>query len=215
MTVNRRTKKVSTRPGGPTGSPDQAVRPATLAEEALTEEVNPVMTQDSESVKPESVKSESAKPETAKPETAKPETAKPETAKPAKAAAKPAAKSSIARQTPSSSIWNSPVMTSQIEVVGTLQMAGQRPVTASNMAIFGTILNGRPIEASNLKLYDQTGSSPIFLSDFHAVEGLDLPGGRPVMASSAGLMAAMTLTGGRPVFSNEADDAGDMMGYID
>jgi hypothetical protein len=208
MTVNRRTKKASTRQGGPTGSPDQAVRPASPAEPAVTEpaaidvapteEVNPAMTQDSEAVKPEAVKPE-AKPDP----------------KPAKAAAKPAAKSSIARQTPSSSIWNSPVMTSQIEVVGTLQMAGQRPVTASNMAIFGTILNGRPIEASNLKLYDQTGSSPIFLSDFHAVEGLDLPGGRPVMASSAGLMAAMTLTGGRPVFSNEADDAGDMMGYID
>jgi hypothetical protein len=199
MTVNRRTKKASNRSGGPTGSPDQAVRPVVTAEPAPTEKVDPVMTQD---------------PEASKPEASKPEPVKADP-KPAKAAAKPAAKSSIARQTSSSSIWNSPVMTSQIEVVGTLQMAGQRPVTASNMAIFGTILNGRPIEASNLKLYDQTGSSPIFLSDFHAVEGLDLPGGRPVMASSAGLMSAMTLTGGRPVFSNEADDAGDMMGYID
>jgi hypothetical protein len=198
MTVNRRTKKASNRAGGPTGSPDQAVRPVVPVEPAPTEEVDPVMTQDPEASKPEASK----------------ETIKADP-KPAKATAKPAAKSSIARQTSSSSIWNSPVMTSQIEVVGTLQMAGQRPVTASNMAIFGTILNGRPIEASNLKLYDQTGSSPIFFSDFHAVEGLDLPGGRPVMASSAGLMAAMTLTGGRPVFSNEADDAGDMMGYID
>jgi hypothetical protein len=133
--------------------------------------------------------------------------------KPAKAKA---AKGAIVPQAPSLSIWDRPIMADQFEVVGTLQMAGVRPVAASELTVFSTYLNGRPIEATRLKLYDELpGSSPIFFSDFHAVEGLDLPGGRPVMASAAGLMAATKLTGDRPIFSNDIDDAYELMGFID
>lgn len=135
-------------------------------------------------------------------------------AKPAKAKAE--TKGAIVKQTPSLSIWERPIMPSQVEVIGTLQMAGVRPVMASTMEVFGTILNGRPIQASDLKIYDALpGGSAIFLSDFHAVEGLDLPGGRPVMASPSGLIGADRQLGDRPIFSNDADDAYELMGFID
>ncbi len=135
-------------------------------------------------------------------------------AKPAKAKAE--AKSAIVKQTPSLSIWERPVMASEVEVIGTLQMAGERPVTASTMGIFGTFLNGRPIQSSDLKIYDGLpGGSAIFLSDFHAVEGLDLPGGRPVMASPSGLLSSDRHMGDRPIFANDADDAAELMGFID
>jgi hypothetical protein len=134
--------------------------------------------------------------------------------KPAKAKAE--AKGSIVKQTPSLSIWERPVMASEVEVIGTLQMAGERPVAASPMGIFGTYLNGRPIQSSDLKIYDGLpGGSAIFLSDFHAVEGLDLPGGRPVMASPSGLLGSDRHFGDRPIFANEADDAAELMGFID
>jgi hypothetical protein len=107
-------------------------------------------------------------------------------------------------------------MQSEVEVVGTLQMAGERPVAASEMAVFGTLLNGRPIESTGLKIYDELpGARPIFVSDFHAVEGLDLPGGRPVMASPAALMKAEQLPGGRPISSNDIDNDYELMGFID
>lgn len=127
-----------------------------------------------------------------------------------------APKGEIVRKSPSLSIWDRPVMPDQFEIIGTLQMAGERPVAASVMTVFDTYLNGRPIESSSLKLYDELpGSSPIFFSDFHSVEGLDLPGGRPVMASPAGLMASEKLPGDRPIFSNEIDNPYELMGYLD
>jgi hypothetical protein len=134
--------------------------------------------------------------------------------KPAKAKAEP--KSAIVKQTSSLPIWERPVMASEVEVIGTLQMAGERPVMASPMGIFGTFLNGRPIQSSALKIYDGLpGGSAIFLSDFQAVEGLDLPGGRPVMASPSGLLGSDRHFGDRPIFANEVDDADALMGFID
>jgi hypothetical protein len=134
--------------------------------------------------------------------------------KPAKAKAEP--KSSIVKQTPSLSIMERPIMASAVEVIGTLQMAGERPVMASTMTVFDTFLNGRPIQASDLKIYDGLpGGSAIFMSDFHAVEGLDLPGGRPVMASPSGLVGTNRQLGDRPIFANNTDDAYELMGFID
>lgn len=120
------------------------------------------------------------------------------------------------REAMSLSIWNRPVMPSEIEVVGEIQSAGTRPIEASHLAVFGTILNGRPILSSSLKVAEMLpGGRPIFFSDFHGVEGAELPGGRPIMVSQPGLLAASTLPGGRPIFSNDVDDALTLMGYID
>jgi hypothetical protein len=114
------------------------------------------------------------------------------------------------------SIWNRPVMPSDIEVVGTIQSAGIRPIEASHLAVFGTILNGRPILSSSLRVAEMLpGGRPIFFSDFQGVEGAELPGGRPIMASEAGLLAASTLPGGRPIFSNAIDNPITLMGFLD
>lgn len=114
------------------------------------------------------------------------------------------------------SIWNRPVMPSDIEVVGEIQSSGIRPIEASHLAVFGTILNGRPILSSNLKVAEMLpGNRPIFFSDFQSVSALTLSGDRPVMASAAGLMTAEKLPGDRPIFSNDIDNPLELMGYID
>ena len=116
---------------------------------------------------------------------------------------------------PSLSAENRPVMSDDFEIAGTIQSAGVRPIEASHMAIYGTILNGRPITSSNLKVAEMMpGNRPIFYSDFHSVEGSEAMG-RPVMVSEPGLLSAEMLLGNRPVFSNQADDASSLMGFID
>jgi|GEM_PF-1246652 hypothetical protein len=115
------------------------------------------------------------------------------------------------------SIWLRPVGPSQIEVVETISDAGLRPIAASHMEIYGTILNNRPIMASHIQLSETSlpGGRPIFMSDIVIREDLTLPGGRPVFASSARLMDAKILPGGRPIAANEEDDAELLMGYLD
>ncbi|BAS58128.1 hypothetical protein Q2T42_27020 [Leptolyngbya boryana CZ1] len=122
----------------------------------------------------------------------------------------------IRSDVPSLSIWNRPVMPSDIEIVGTITSSGERPIEASHLAVFGTILNGRPILASNLKVAEMLpGNRPIFYSDFHSVSALTLAGDRPVMASASGLMHAEKLPGDRPIFTNDVDDPSTLMGFID
>lgn len=116
---------------------------------------------------------------------------------------------------PSLSAGNRPVMSDDFEVAGTIQSSGIRPIEASHMEVFGTILNGRPISTSNLRVAEMMpGNRPIFYSDFHSVEGSETMG-RPVMASEPGLLSAEMLLGNRPVFSNAIDDAANLMGFID
>jgi hypothetical protein len=237
-TTSRSIPKASTSASGFAAKPPdsdtsaESEEPVTQSETVKSEAVKATK------VKPEAAKPEAAKPEAAKPEAAKPEVAKPEVSpaakfeakalspepvvtkppaaevkvtepKPAKAAAK---KSSVpaASTNPSLSIWNRPTMTSELEIAGVIVSAGERPVSVSHMELFGTILNGRPIESSHLVVADMTGSSPIFVSDFKAVEGMYLPGGRPVMASNASV-----LPGGRPIADNDVDDADMLMGFLD
>ncbi len=119
-------------------------------------------------------------------------------------------------QQPSLSIANRPVMPSDIEIAGTIQSSGIRPIEASHMDVYGTILNGRPISASHLKVAEMLpGNRPVFYSDFHAAEGMDYFNGRPVMMSEPGLLEASSLPGGRPIFSNAIDDAPTLMGFLD
>lgn len=116
---------------------------------------------------------------------------------------------------PSLSAGNRPVMSDDFEMAGTIQSSGIRPIEASHLAIYGTILNGRPIMSSSLKVAEMLpGNRPIFYSDFHSVEGSETFG-RPVMASEPGLLSADRHMGDRPVFSNEIDDASSLMGFID
>lgn len=105
----------------------------------------------------------------------------------------------------------------EIEVAESFTSAGVRPIAASHMEIFGTILNNRPIMASHLKVmeYSIPGHRPVFASDLIIRDDLTLPGGRPIMASDPHLLQAGLITGGRPIASNDIDDSETLMGFID
>jgi hypothetical protein len=105
----------------------------------------------------------------------------------------------------------------EIEIAETFTSAGLRPIGASHMEIFGTILNNRPIMASHLQVLDYSlpGNRPIFASDIIVRDDLTLPGGRPIMASDPNLLEAGMIMGGRPIASNEIDDSETLMGFID
>lgn len=130
---------------------------------------------------------------------------------------KKASNDSALQVAPMGSIWNRPVAPSQIEVVESITVAGVRPIAASHLDIYGTILNGRPIMASHIHVSELTvpGQRPIFASDLEIRDDLSLPGGRPVFASDAALMHATLLPGGRPIASNEIDDSETLMGFLD
>ncbi|WP_430686954.1 hypothetical protein [Leptolyngbya sp. AN02str] len=111
-----------------------------------------------------------------------------------------------------------PVAPGAIEVAESFTSAGLRPIAASHLDVYGTILNGRPIMASDIRVLDTTtipGNRPVFVSNIAVREELTLPGGRPIFASSHQLMDAPLLPGGRPIADNDTDDADLLMGYID
>lgn len=117
----------------------------------------------------------------------------------------------------SGSIWDRPVMPDSMEIADTYSVAGDRPIAASHMHVFGTILNNRPIMASDIRVLDVTavGGRPVFASDIVVRDDLTLPGGRPIVASDPRLLDATLLPGGRPIASNEIDDPEVLMGYLD
>jgi hypothetical protein len=110
-----------------------------------------------------------------------------------------------------------PVTPSELTVVGMISSAGERPIGAATMAVFGTYLNGRPIEASSLKLFEiLPGDRPVFSTEIAYVPGTPF-GGRPIMVSPAGLLGAEEVMGSRPIFSNDIvdPDSASLMGYLD
>lgn len=110
-----------------------------------------------------------------------------------------------------------PVTPGELTVVGMISSAGERPIGAATMAVFGTYLNGRPIEASSLKLFEiLPGDRPVFSTEIAYVPGTPL-GGRPIMISPAGLLGAEEVMGNRPIFSNDIvdPDSASLMGYLD
>jgi hypothetical protein len=135
------------------------------------------------------------------------------TPKPAKGRA--TKKAEIQLHQPMGSIFNRPVMPSDIEVVSTMTVAGDRPVVASHLELFGSFLNGRPIESSSVKVFEMLGDRPVFESGFQIVDDGGLPGGRPIMASRPELLEASVLPGGRPIASNDIDDPVTLMGFLD
>lgn len=118
---------------------------------------------------------------------------------------------------PNAAIGNRPIGAGPIEVAEMISVAGNRPIAASHMHVYATILNNRPIMASNIRVLNTTpvGDRPIFASDIVVREDLSLPGGRPVFASDHALLEAPLLPGGRPIASNEIDDSETLMGFID
>jgi len=112
-----------------------------------------------------------------------------------------------------------PLGASQMEVFGTFTSSGDRPIEASHFEVYGMILNNRPIMASHIEVLNLPvqGGSPIFASDLIVRDDLTLPGGRPIVASDPRLMDADLLMGGRPIAANDLtdDSSAALMGYID
>jgi len=130
----------------------------------------------------------------------------------------PEKEGAIALSQPSLTVWNRPVMPSEFEVAETISVAGIRPIAVSHLALAGSFLNGRPIEASVLKVHEMLpGARPIFESNFKIMENGMLPGNRPILASSPQLLHAAMLLGNRPIASNETVDPEPtvLMGYLD
>lgn len=116
------------------------------------------------------------------------------------------------------SIFDRPIGPGAIEIYEEFSVAGMRPVAASHMPVYGTILNGRPIMASNIHVLDLAfpGQRPVFSSEIEVRDDLTLPGGRPIIASDERLLDAELLPGGRPIASNDiGNDMTDFIGYID
>jgi hypothetical protein len=125
--------------------------------------------------------------------------------------------SAIQVQKPSLTIWDRPVMPSEIEFSETMSVAGIRPIETSHLALVGSFLNGRPIAASSLTVHNMLpGDRPVFDSEFKMVSDLMLPGNRPIMVSDPQLMEASILPGNRPIAPNVVDpDPASLMGYLD
>lgn len=105
----------------------------------------------------------------------------------------------------------------EIEVAETIYDGGLRPIAASHLEIYGTILN-RPISASHLRVVNTDlipGHRPIFASDLHVLNSIHLSGNRPIVASDPHLMESSYLPGGRPVASNDSEGEEAMMGFLD
>lgn len=106
----------------------------------------------------------------------------------------------------------------EIEVAETIYDGGLRPIAASHLDIYGTLM-GRPISASHLRVVStdmMPGHRPVFASNLHILNSMELAGNRPIVASSPELMAGSGLPGGRPIASNEDFEEGDgLMGYLD
>jgi hypothetical protein len=96
--------------------------------------------------------------------------------------------------------------------VSSYAVAGLRPIASSNLEVFGTILNNRPILASPLQVVSFAGNRPIFASEIAVRSDF---AGRPIMVSDPTLLQGSLLPGGRPIASNEIDDSETLMGFID
>jgi len=96
--------------------------------------------------------------------------------------------------------------------VGSYAIAGLRPVASSDLQVYGTIANNRPVLASPLQVVSYAGSRPIFASELVVLEDFN---GRPITASNPALMHGSNLPGGRPIASNQIDDSEELLGYLD
>jgi hypothetical protein len=96
--------------------------------------------------------------------------------------------------------------------VSSYAVAGLRPIASSNLEVFGTILNNRPVSVSSLRVVNYAGNRPIFASEIAVHNDF---AGRPIMVSDPSLLQSSLLPGGRPIASNTIDDGETLMGFID
>lgn len=97
-----------------------------------------------------------------------------------------------------------------------LQNQGQKTTTLKLSTKYGELPGKRPIEASNLIILRTFGfNRPILASDMQISSMITLSGNRPISISHLKISEKFTVMGNRPVASNELDDSGILMGYLD
>jgi hypothetical protein len=106
------------------------------------------------------------------------------------------------------------------EVVGTLAVAGVRPIAGSDLEVSQTvsIAGLRPIGISHLQVVDTMnvmGIRPIGANTIHVVDSINLSGIRPIASSALVVSSSYSVMGNRPVASNTTDDSDSLMGFID
>ena len=106
------------------------------------------------------------------------------------------------------------------ELLGTLAVAGARPIGASDLQVAETvsIAGLRPISASTLEVvetYNSMGIRPIGANTFQVVESINVSGIRPIGSSSLVISESYSIFGNRPMAPNEIDDSEGLMGFLD
>jgi hypothetical protein len=106
------------------------------------------------------------------------------------------------------------------EVVGTLAVAGERPITSSDLEIAHTFSSAgiRPIGVSHLEVVETMnimGIRPIGANTFQVMDSINLSGIRPISSSALVISSNYSVMGNRPVAPNETDDSDSLMGFID
>ncbi|WP_066423744.1 hypothetical protein [Anabaena sp. 4-3] len=106
------------------------------------------------------------------------------------------------------------------EVVGTLAVAGVRPIAGSDLHVAETmsVAGLRPIGTSSLQVVETMnvmGIRPIAANTIQVVDSINLSGIRPIASSSLVISSNYSIMGNRPVASNIIDDSDSLMGFID
>lgn len=94
-------------------------------------------------------------------------------------------------------------------------LPNNRPIGIDTLEISETlsIFGNRPVSKSHLKILEMVGNRPVMASEMLVSEFFDMSGHRPVGVS--GLVVTEVYGLNRPVASNDTDDSGILMGYLD
>ncbi|MFQ3679962.1 MAG: hypothetical protein SNJ60_05590 [Pseudanabaenaceae cyanobacterium] len=103
-------------------------------------------------------------------------------------------------------------------IVSTFRVAGERPVYAGRLAISETYsIAGsiRPVQASSQRVVEMMGDRPIMASGLDIRDTFHSSGLRPIAAASLVITESYRSMGDRPVASNQIDNPGVLMGFLD
>jgi hypothetical protein len=113
---------------------------------------------------------------------------------------------------------NRPVGPDDFTVSQIVSISGNRPIGTSTLHISETygIVGNRPVEASDFEVVATMGRRPIGSSTMQISEMFSMSGARPIAMSTLHIDEVYSTMGGnRPIASNEIDDSGTLMGFLD
>lgn len=103
--------------------------------------------------------------------------------------------------TPSGRVNNARIVASDVELHGTYNLFGTRPIVASNLQVSNMI--------------NSAGVRPIATSDLQVSDTINLLGIRPIAVSEINVSKTLTTSGVRPIAANTSEKVDYLMGYLD